>query len=420
MDHSAGTSLFTRQIDRAALTVYILGSIVPLVALAIVVDVYALPEIRASHVSAALVGAVVSIGILSLSAFLMLRRVTRQTIRRIDQDNRQLGSLLSVARQLSSSEHAAEATHTAAQCALDLAHANGVFVYVREDSKLALAERVGDEAEAIYNTHQIGLDEIADLVMAENRSVLRRVHPGDAEAFAAAAVPLPCDSGALGALVAVRTGPDTKLENEVEHALATLAALTAIAIDSAELRDAQRNFFSHVTDMLCTALDSHLGFHVGHGEHVASLANRIGRALSLDDESLQRLHFSALLHDIGMLKLDRNGQMNPRTCEQHCTLGFRMLHRIRLWRDVAPIVQSHHEWFDGSGYPQGLQAEAIPLEARIIALCDAFDTMTSDSSYKPAISIHEALQELDRCAGRQFDPEIVTAFHKIVDEGGLD
>ena len=92
---------------------------------------------------------------------------------------------------------------------------------------------------------------------------------------------------------------------------------------------------------------------------------------------LQRLHFAALLHDIGMLKLDSSLQHDSKLCAKHTLLGSRMLGRIRLWQELAPIVHHHHEWFDGRGYPDGIAGEAIPLESRIIALCDAFDSMTS-------------------------------------------
>jgi putative nucleotidyltransferase with HDIG domain len=205
----------------------------------------------------------------------------------------------------------------------------------------------------------------------------------------------------------------------VEHlvesdALSTLAGIASVAIHNADLRDAQRNFFSHVTDLLVQALDAHLQFHVGHSDRVAALANRVGRALKLDDAQLQRLHFGALLHDIGMLKLDRTQQMNLRTCDKHTLLGARMLTRIRLWKDIGPIVQHHHEWWDGHGYPDGLSGDAIPLEARIIALCDAFETMTSNESYKEAVSVEEALAEIDACAGTQFDPSLARTFRRVV------
>jgi putative nucleotidyltransferase with HDIG domain len=193
-----------------------------------------------------------------------------------------------------------------------------------------------------------------------------------------------------------------------------------VALHNADLRDAQRNFFSHVTDMLVTALDNHLGFHHGHGQRVAPLANRVGRRLGMGDQELSRLHFAALLHDIGMLKLDRNQVMTRATCETHCVLGYRMLSRIRLWRELAPIVYHHHEWFDGTGYPDGLAGQAIPRESRIISLCDAVDTMTSDASYRTPRSLEDALAEIARCSGTQFDPELVAVFEGLARDGLIE
>ena len=86
-----------------------------------------------------------------------------------------------------------------------------------------------------------------------------------------------------------------------------------------------------------------------------------------------------------------------------------MLGRIRLWQDLAPIVQHHHEWWDGSGYPDGLSGDAIPQEARIIAVCDAFDTMTSATSYRDPLTVEAAVHELESHAGRQFDHRVVRA-----------
>jgi putative nucleotidyltransferase with HDIG domain len=153
--------------------------------------------------------------------------------------------------------------------------------------------------------------------------------------------------------------------------------------------------------------------------HVAAAANRLGRALGFDARRLQRLHFAALLHDIGMLKLDSSLQHDSKLCARHTLLGSRMLGRIRLWQEIAPIVHHHHEWFDGRGYPDGIAGEAIPLEARIIALCDAFDSMTSPTSYKPARPLATAVRELEAGAGTQFDPELVKTFLELIQSGEL-
>jgi HD-GYP domain-containing protein (c-di-GMP phosphodiesterase class II) len=120
-----------------------------------------------------------------------------------------------------------------------------------------------------------------------------------------------------------------------------------------------------------------------------------------------------------MLKFDRSVRKNSMSCRKHASIGARMVGRIRLWQEVAPIVQCHHEWYDGNGYPEGLSGEAIPLEARIIAVCDAFDAMTSDSSYKAAISSEAALRELERSSGAQFDPRVVEAMLELAARGGI-
>jgi HD-GYP domain-containing protein (c-di-GMP phosphodiesterase class II) len=96
-----------------------------------------------------------------------------------------------------------------------------------------------------------------------------------------------------------------------------------------------------------------------------------------------------------------------------------MLGRIRLWQEIAPIVHHHHEWFDGRGYPDGIAGEAIPLESRIIALCDAFDSMTSATSYKSARPLATVVRELEACAGTQFDPELVKRFVAMIQAGEL-
>jgi polar amino acid transport system substrate-binding protein len=93
-----------------------------------------------------------------------------------------------------------------------------------------------------------------------------------------------------------------------------------------------------------------------------------------------------------------------------------MLKPIRLWEDLAPIVLHHHEWFDGTGYPEKIAGEEIPLESRIIALAEAFDSMTSESSYKQAIRSEEALRRIEAGAGSQFDPEIATILVGLIRE----
>jgi putative nucleotidyltransferase with HDIG domain len=410
----AAPGRLSERLDRVAYSTFFLGAVVPLIALAVTLERFVLPSLDDRSIEIAWMGAGVSIAILSLGSFFALRHLTRSVVAHMDRDNHRLASLLRVSGELGSAQHLSEATELVARCAAELSGAPCALVFAASDSGAApaLAATNGDSAAKLYESQREALDEVARLVLESGRPLQR----GGSDGLAVLAVPVQGTSRPSAALVAASPSGAAALHAEGD-ALATLAGLASVALHNSDLRDAQRNFFSHVTDILVQALDAHLQFHVGHSQRTAQLANRMGRALRLDDAELQRLHFSALLHDIGMLKLDRTQQMNLRTCDKHTHLGARMLGRIRLWKDLAPIVQHHHEWWDGHGYPDGLIGSAIPREARIIAICDAFDTLVSEQSYKPAVSVQEALAELDACAGTQFDPELVRSFRMMIEQG---
>jgi putative nucleotidyltransferase with HDIG domain len=410
------SSIFSQSLDRAVFVVYFLGAIVPLLALGYFVQGYVVPGLVEGFDAAAVIGSVVGIAMLSLASFLVLRRLVRTTLARMNADNRRLGELLGLSRSLALASHAAEVVDTTARCALDMGEATAALVLGRakEDEPFAVRSAAGKDARATYDELEPELRNAVELAASEGRPLVT----GAGQGFSAAALPLQAGSGAGCTLVALRTGERGFGPAELD-ALAALAGIAGVALRNAELHDAQRNFFTHVTDVLVTALDAHLDQQYGHTQRVAQYANRIGRVLGLDDRRLERLHFAALLHDIGMLKLDRAHHRSRKAAEKHPMLGYRMLHRIRLWEDIAPFVQHHHEWFDGSGYPAGLCAEDIPLESRIIAVADAFDAITSDTSYKPARSVDEAARELREGAGTQFDPRLVEVLLGLVAEGAI-
>jgi putative nucleotidyltransferase with HDIG domain len=418
--HSSGSQsrLFTGALDRAAFLVFFLGAVVPLVGMAVVMDRFALPSVENDAVQVALIAGLVSIGVLTLGSFLVLRQMMRRTLSRMNRDNERLSGLLEWSNGLEAAHHVTEVLAMASERAREMEDAAASYVFLKgdEDSAPSLVASAGPDADLLYTRHAGAIEELVRTASESRRPAMREARSGE---LAAAAVPLRSDAAGVGVLLVLKTGEGHIEPHEID-ALSTLAGISAVALHNADLRDAQRNFFSHVTDMLVTALDSHLGFHHGHGQRVAQLSNRLGRAIGLDDDALQRLHFAALLHDIGMLKLDRNQQMSRATCEKHCMLGSRMLSRIRLWRELAPIVYHHHEWFDGTGYPESLAGAAIPLESRVIALCDAVDSMTSESSYRTPRSLDLALVELERCSGTQFDPDLVEAFIALARDGMID
>jgi diguanylate cyclase (GGDEF)-like protein len=162
-----------------------------------------------------------------------------------------------------------------------------------------------------------------------------------------------------------------------------------------------------------------------HTTGVAALAQQVGRTLGLTDVEVTETVRAAVLHDVGKIAipdavLAKRGPLDDDEWELmrgHTLIGERILQGAPSLAAAGRLVRSSHERWDGQGYPDRLAAEAIPLGARIIAVCDAFDAMTTDRPYRSAISVDEALEELRRCAGTQFDPEVVAAFCEIAAGG---
>jgi GAF domain-containing protein len=233
----------------------------------------------------------------------------------MDRDNHRLAALLAVSSSLSGTDHGRDAAVTAVRAALAISEARAAFLLTpgERGGPPALLVSAGEEAEKLHATHAAAIREASELVLKNGRPALAGAGGG---LSACAAVPLPGDPGPLGALLVIHEEPGREFDAAQVDALSTLAGFTAVALRNAELHESQRNFFTHVTDILVTALDSHLGYHSGHGVHVAAAANRLGRALGFDASRLQRLHFAALLHDT-----TRSCAPNTRCSARACSAG---------------------------------------------------------------------------------------------------
>ena len=408
-------SIFSQPLDRAAFVAYFLGAVVPFIALAYVLSEYVMPATPEGPLSLALMALTLSIGLLSAGAFLLLRRVTSQTVARMRGDNRRLEALLEASARFASAAHESEVTTAATHCAHRLAGAQAAFfVTMSEGGAPKLEAAIGDRA--LFAPLEARLGDLLTRALAEERAVVWGAGHTGSDAFGAGVL-LPVE--AVGA-IAVLAAPGRSLEPADLRSLTTLAQQCSVAARRAQLVDSQRNFFTHMTDILVAALDTHMDMQSGHARRVAQLSNRIGRELGLDEARRQRLHFAALLHDIGMLRIDPPRMNEPRIARQHPVLGHRMLAPIQLWEEVAPLVLHHHEWFDGSGYPEQVAGDAIPLESRIIGLAEAFDSMTSASSYKDPVERDEAIRRVEAGSGTQFDPNVVRVFLDLARRGDLD
>jgi HD-GYP domain-containing protein (c-di-GMP phosphodiesterase class II) len=171
---------------------------------------------------------------------------------------------------------------------------------------------------------------------------------------------------------------------------------------------------------LCEAIDAR-PYMEGHGSRVSALAEAIALRLGWGAGRIRRLRIGALLHDVGKLavadtvwdKAERLSENEFAAIRSHPEAGVRILARQPDFRFAIPHVLFHHEHWDGSGYPFGRRGDEIPLEARVLAVADAFDAMTSPRPYRPALPAREALAEIDRCAGTQFDPVVAGVFIEL-------
>jgi putative nucleotidyltransferase with HDIG domain len=159
----------------------------------------------------------------------------------------------------------------------------------------------------------------------------------------------------------------------------------------------------------------------GHSKRVTAYTIALARAIGLDADELRVIARGAFLHDIGKIAtpdriLLKPGRLDPdEMCimREHCERGYEMVRKIPFLREAAEIVYAHQECFDGSGYPRGLRGNEIPLGARIFAIADTLDAMTSDRPYRNGTNFAEASKEIARCSGRQFDPQIVDVFLRM-------
>jgi putative nucleotidyltransferase with HDIG domain len=246
---------------------------------------------------------------------------------------------------------------------------------------------------------------------------------------------------ACGVVAGVLCGPWMPLDVESSSAQETASWLTRLAIFAAvggmvglltvlagRRENELERFGVQVARAFVRAIDAGHPYTAEHSETVAHYAAATARALGLPEEDVERIRWAALLHDVGKLGLPTSVLDKPldltslewELVKRHPVDSVRILEGVERFRDQLPGVRHHHERYDGTGYPDGLAGGEIPLDARVIAVADAFDAMTTNRTYRLPLDWSEALERIERGAGLQFDPAVVAAFARVVRGAGAN
>lgn len=184
------------------------------------------------------------------------------------------------------------------------------------------------------------------------------------------------------------------------------------------------DLFIKLIRVMINSLDAKSPWTKGHSERVSLYAEQIAQQMLFEGDEIKHIRLAGLLHDIGKIGtfdylLDKPGKLTPEEFEivkKHPAQGAAILIEIKQLHDIVPMVKYHHEKIDGTGYPYRLKGDEIPIGAKILHVADSFDSMTSDRPYRPAPSIDYALSELRKHKGTQFDPLVVDAFLRVLEE----
>ncbi len=340
-------------------------------------------------------------------------------------------SLYQVSEAIAASLSLEQVVATMEASALTDVHADLVFTWL-DDGSGGYRERSRARSPAVpaeASPGRLNADTIAPRLATGAPLVVHGAHA--AELFAdlpsrpvssAAVVPLRSRERLLGWLAVVSLATPRRFDEGQRKLLSIVASRGAAAIENARLYTDLQDTFQQTIRGLAAAIDKMDRYTAGHSERVARYAVALARWLGLGPEAIEVVRNASLMHDIGkigcVMNLNKPGRLTQQeydTFKKHPTFGREILDPIRFLEPVLPGVYLHHERWDGRGYPLGIAGEQIPLLARIIAVADTYDAMTSDRAYRLALPHEVTLGEISRCSGTQFDPAVAAAFTEHVD-----
>jgi response regulator RpfG family c-di-GMP phosphodiesterase len=361
-----------------------------------------------------------------------IRRALAQ--KKLEEDNilfSRLVSLHEVTKILSSTLDQNDLNEKFLDFSTRLAKADGgALIFADQQNKLSLAKKYGDRIKTelwlkqpLVLASQWVVDHQEPLVLESTSSVLPAgLKPIPPEVRAFISYPLKTPSRTIGVLNLVRLQSSDPFANLDLELINVLASQASISIENVRLYHNIRDNYLKTIRAFALAVEAKDEYTHGHSENVMKYAVMIAKHLNLPIQEIERVKYAGLLHDIGKIGvseyiLNKPGKLTPQEfheIKKHPELGSRIISDVPFLKSFAPLVMHHHEFFGGGGYPHGIAGEEIPFGARILAVSDSFEAMTSDRPYRRSLSLEVAFSILETQRGIQFDPAIVDSFLEIM------
>lgn len=354
---------------------------------------------------------------------------------------KQLVTLMDLSTLINSTLDTREIRKRAIEAATRLANSEtgSLLLVDRETGDLFFEVALGEKGERLKEIRLARGEGIAGWVVETGESLIVNDVQSDPRFFKMAdkkssfqtknmiCVPVKTKDKIIGALQVINK-KESLFDEEDKEGLFALANQVAIAVENANLYQELKEAFYGTAQALAETIEQRDPYTGGHTQRVMNYSLAIGRMMGLTENEVERLKLAAILHDIGkigvrdniLLKNERLDKEETLMMNQHTEYGSRILGHVKQLRDVVPGVRGHHEKFDGTGYPDRLKGPDIPFIARIIAVADTFDAMTTDRPYRKALSTQTAIDELRKFSGIQFDSDVVESFIRFCNEKGED
>jgi putative nucleotidyltransferase with HDIG domain len=323
--------------------------------------------------------------------------------------------------------------------AVEETHADKACVYMVDEKtgKLCMKEEFGLSTEFCTEVNEKYIERIAAFIFKERNLLivspegqlppdfeeLRRLEGASYGIY----VPLTIRGNIIGILYIGRTSGKHPFSPSEVELVSVLGGQAAAAIENARLYEKLQQSYLSMIVTLSGVVEARDLYTDKHMKDIAEYSVEIAQKLKLSDTDIEDIRKAALLHDLGkicvpdhiLMKAEKLSADEMDIIKRHPVAGAKIIESVEPIKQAREIIKHHHEYYDGTGYPDGLGAQKIPLGARIISVADAFGAMTTDRPYRKALSIGKAMDELKKFAGTQFDPEIVDIFISILREKGI-